>query len=68
MRNNDYTCDRCGAQFNESNGFTLSLSVKERARTMCYEQSMFSYDLCEGCAQAVQAKARDLIAEGKEAE
>ena len=56
-RNRDFTCDRCGAQFDEDdNGFTLSLSEKATQRelgiTGC---GGFKYDLCSSCATNVKS-------------
>lgn len=57
-RNKDFTCDQCGAQFDEDdNGFTFSLSEKKTQKelgvTGC---GGFKYDLCFSCASKVKSK------------
>lgn len=62
-RNRDFTCDRCGAQFDEDdNGFTLSLSEKatqkELGITGC---GGFKYDLCSFCAAQVKSEIGGIL-------
>ena len=62
-RNRDFTCDRCGAQFDEDgNGFTLSLGEKKAQRELGITGSGgFKYDLCCACATQVKSGIGKLL-------
>ena len=62
-RNRDFTCDRCGAQFDEDdNGFTLSLGEKATQRELgIIGSGGFKYDLCCSCAAQVKSGIGGLL-------
>lgn len=62
-RNKTYTCDRCGAQFDETGGFSLRLYHKSHARRKWqkYEAATLDFDLCESCAGAIADEVRDVV-------
>jgi predicted RNA-binding Zn-ribbon protein involved in translation (DUF1610 family) len=62
-RNKTYTCDRCGAQFDEEDGFSLGLYHKSHARRKWqkYEAVTLDFDLCVSCASAIADEVRDVV-------
>ena len=58
-KNKDYTCDRCGAQFDAKTGYSLKLCPKESARVL-FQQGI-DFDLCESCASAIADEVRDVV-------
>lgn len=63
MRNSEYTCDRCGAQVNKGNAYTLRLVKKVHTRELMATVDpvpYIEYDLCEGCAAIVEEKMKEL--------
>lgn len=57
MRNSEYTCDRCGAQVNKGEAYTLRLVKKMHTRELMtpVERTPYvEYDLCETCAAIVE--------------
>lgn len=58
-RNMEFTCDRCGAQFDgDTGGFSLTLGRKEACRQLGLDGvDGFRYDLCDSCA----AYAKDVV-------
>ena len=53
-KNSEFTCDRCGAQFDGDEGFSFTLGRKEMERSFDMDcVGGFKYDLCESCAAHV---------------
>lgn len=72
MRNSEYTCDRCGAQVSTEDAYTLKLTRKLYKRADGSREDPrkvhASYDLCEGCAAAIEARIPSLLAIHRRAE
>ena len=74
MRNNEYTCDRCGAQFDAGNGCALNLgpiistrsSIRDDARAAISTLARARYDLCPTCADAVRDQLARIFGRSEE--
>lgn len=60
-KNRDYTCDRCGAQFDAKTGYSLKLCPKEAARALYQRGSAIDFDLCANCADAIADEIRSVV-------